>query len=783
MHEPSAEVLHPPQGGAGRDRESILDAVAELRTHLFIADADGRALYANPHAIDSSLNRRAHPRPSTMEDFLSLPAEARRQLEAFRRDALEHGFSQGAVYLKSDGSSQRLRFLMQPFRNGGRPLLLVLLQQDEDLALDDVLSRFRPKETILDSLEEGVIGVDNAGQVIFANESARSLIGGAYEQLIGQDVGTFWQDKAAISAPKPREPGRGRSSFTTSLEGQIRTRTGAEVPVRYRLRQLRGELENEGVVLSFLDQSIIHRTRRELHAEERLLRAVLSNAPIILFSLDEKGVYKVSEGKGLTDLGLRPGEVVGRSVFEVHPGQESVLAELTRALNGQAVSFDAAFHSRFYRTNVFPHFDSSRRVLELTGVSVDITDLRLTEQALVLSEEHLRFALEGANEGMWDRNTSTGEAVFSRRFLGMLGYEPEDLPATFRSWQQLIHPDDREEAVRSILVRAASAAGQLSLEYRAVARDGSTRWIQTKGKPAQVDANGAPVRVVGTNAALTGRKLSEQRLAASEHRFRSYVEQSPRGIFVFDQRGTLVDGNEAAFALVGYAAAELLGGSLIDLLADEPREGVPGSLREALRAGSAAREIRVLTKDGAVRWVSLSMGRIHDDEYLAYVVDITRRFGLPEEQLPHIRRGALLPDIGKMAIPDLVLLKPGPLDEEEWTVMRRHPELGRSFLEQTPYLRPCIDIPYGHHERWDGGGYPRGLKGEEIPLAARLFSVVDCFDAVTSDRSYRLGWPAERARDYIREQAGTAFDPNVVEVFLSRQANRATGRSLVAAFR
>jgi len=146
-------------------------------------------------------------------------------------------------------------------------------------------------------------------------------------------------------------------------------------------------------------------------------------------------------------------------------------------------------------------------------------------------------------------------------------------------------------------------------------------------------------------------------------------------------------------------------------------------------------------------------------------VELGRALGMGEDSLVHVRRGALLHDIGKLAIPDAILLKPGPLSEEEWRVMRRHPAYAQQLLEPIPYLRPALDIPYYHHEHWDGSGYPQGLKGEQIPLAARIFCVVDVWDAVTSDRVYRPAWPLERARQYIRDNAGVQFDPQVVEEF------------------
>ncbi len=139
---------------------------------------------------------------------------------------------------------------------------------------------------------------------------------------------------------------------------------------------------------------------------------------------------------------------------------------------------------------------------------------------------------------------------------------------------------------------------------------------------------------------------------------------------------------------------------------------------------------------------------------------------LSDDDLLHIRRGALLHDVGKMGIPDSILLKPGPLDEDEWATMRLHPEYAKQMLLPLSYLRPAISIPYSHHEKWDGSGYPQGLKGEAIPIGARMFAIIDVWDALNSDRPYRKAWSKDRIIDHMREGSGTHFDPKVLEVFL-----------------
>ena len=140
--------------------------------------------------------------------------------------------------------------------------------------------------------------------------------------------------------------------------------------------------------------------------------------------------------------------------------------------------------------------------------------------------------------------------------------------------------------------------------------------------------------------------------------------------------------------------------------------------------------------------------------------------GMNDAQLAHVRRGSLLHDIGKMGVPDTILLKPGKLTDEEWAAMRKHPGYAHDLLSPIIYLRHALDIPYCHHERWDGNGYPNGLKGDQIPLAARLFAVVDVWDALRSDRPYRKGWPEEKVIEHIKAGSGSHFDPDAVELFL-----------------
>ncbi|MFA5063872.1 MAG: HD domain-containing phosphohydrolase [Dehalococcoidia bacterium] len=195
-------------------------------------------------------------------------------------------------------------------------------------------------------------------------------------------------------------------------------------------------------------------------------------------------------------------------------------------------------------------------------------------------------------------------------------------------------------------------------------------------------------------------------------------------------------------------------------------------LLNALKSERASAAELVKTYDATLEgWAhALELRDIETSGHCHRVGEITKRLArethLANGELVDLHRGALLHDIGKMGIPDSILLKPGKLTADEFKQMQEHTTYAYDLLAHIPYLLKALDIPYCHHEKWDGSGYPRGLKGTDIPLSARIFSVVDVYDALISDRPYRPAWPEEKALDYIKERSGTEFDPAVVAAFI-----------------
>ena len=205
--------------------------------------------------------------------------------------------------------------------------------------------------------------------------------------------------------------------------------------------------------------------------------------------------------------------------------------------------------------------------------------------------------------------------------------------------------------------------------------------------------------------------------------------------------------------LAGQAAIAIDNSQLFDNLQRSNQE-IRQAYDTTLEGWARALELRDRETEGHTRRVTVLTMRL------------ARYMKVNDDEIVNMYRGVLLHDIGKMGVPDQILRKTGPLTDYEWVEMRRHPQYAFDLLSPIPYLRPALDIPYCHHEHWDGSGYPRGLKGEQIPLAARIFSIIDIWDALLSDRPYRNAWPEGKVIAYIKEISGTILDPNVVAAFL-----------------
>jgi PAS domain S-box-containing protein len=372
--------------------------------------------------------------------------------------------------------------------------------------------------------------------------------------------------------------------------------------------------------------------------------------------------------------------------------------------------------------------------------------------------------------------------------------------------QVALHPE-QNTSHRELTIAGSSAAKTIDLRI--------TRLTNPQG-----DFSGYLIILRDISDQKMARAVVEENLRESREKYRALFSNSGDAIFVLEN-ATIVDCNTSALRLFGARREELLGrrpeelspemqangetsaqlaarliaealheghcrfewthrrmdGQLFEteiILDAAATQGAPilqATIRDMTIHKKAEEEVKQAYEATLEGWAqALELRELetahHSDRVVHLTLAVARKMGIKEADCIPIRQGARLHDIGKMGIPDSILLKNGPLDDNERVIMSQHPVYAYNLLSKIPYLREALEIPYAHHERWDGSGYPRGLKGNEIPLSARIFMVVDVWDALTSDRPYRQAWMVEAACNYLRENAGKLFDEQVVGEFL-----------------
>jgi PAS domain S-box-containing protein/putative nucleotidyltransferase with HDIG domain len=452
-------------------------------------------------------------------------------------------------------------------------------------------------------------------------------------------------------------------------------------------------------------------------------------------------------------------------------------------------------------------------------LQAEISERISKEKALQQSEEKYRYLAENLKDVIWTADLEGNLTYISPAIEELIGFTPEEVMAMPIS-DYVVQEDYvamlallAEELAKSPAERKRSASIQAryrTRDNRLVYIEQSTSWI--------LDEQGNTVGLQGTTRDITARKQLEDQIIESRRMYRSVVDTQQEMVARCLPDTTLTFVNDAYCRTFGKSRQELLGQKFLDFTPPELHDETIELIRSLTPDNpSVMHEHFVLAGDGSIRWqewseqafftetgeikelqgvgrditervqaeknmlqaydatiegwaYALDLKDVDTEDHSKRVTDTTlsiaRIMNIKDEDLAHVRRGALLHDIGKMGIPDSILLKPGKLDDDEWTIMKKHPVYAYEMLVSIDYLKPALDIPYCHHEKWDGTGYPRGLKGKAIPLAARIFAVADVYDALTSDRPYRKAWSKENTLSHIREESGKHFDPEVVKVFL-----------------
>jgi PAS domain S-box-containing protein len=478
---------------------------------------------------------------------------------------------------------------------------------------------------------------------------------------------------------------------------------------------------------------------RALRESEERLRAVVNSAPLILFAFDAEGVFTLFEGQALEAVGQKQGEAVGHSIFQRYADRPDIVREARRALEGEAGRSHFVFPNVELDVRYTPVKDERGQVTSIIGVATDISER-------IRIEQELRDARQDLEKRVQERTTDL-EVVNDYLYYEVI--EREEAEDALRE----------SEARFRTIAEATPVAVTITREADGTFLFANAHFRRIVGLP--------PSTAVSDQTAMDylAERTDRDRLLetlASQDTIRNYETRLRRGdgtmIWVSGSfRRMLMGGERVVFAAYDDVSERKLAEQAL-LLAEENLLRSHGELTAAydatIEGWSHALDLRDHETEGHARRVTEATLRL------------ARIMQVDESEMVHLRRGALLHDIGKMGIPDEILLKPGPLTQSEWSVMRRHPQYAYDMLSPIKFLRPALDIPWCHHERWNGSGYPHGLAGEDIPLPARIFSVVDVWDALRSDRPYRQGWDADRVRNHISDLSGQHFDPHVVDTFL-----------------
>jgi len=605
-------------------------------------------------------------------------------------------------------------------------------------------ARFREMAELL---PEMLFEVNNERKITYANRAAA--------QNFGYSTVEFDQELSIDELVAPDEAGLLRLAFGQVAEGEplmhqiyrFTQRGGGTFPGELSLSAIR---DCDGDLSGF--RCVVRDLTDRMRAEENLRRSfqLFTQGPVVVFRVQASGKEMVEfVSQNVTQFGYRPGDFRSRSDFFHQVVYPADVIRVQQESDGQ-ISAGANFFEQEYRVSCAN--GEVRWVYDFTSVSrdpygtptyldwyiLDITERKHAEERISAQIQRL-----GALQMIDASITANADLTFTLQIL-------------ITRLIELLNVD------AALVLRFSNKSKMLEYAFG----DGFRIEVPTKirlrigesyaGKVAETRQM---VRVVSSPAGLAAQLKTPSLLKED---FVTYyglpliAKGEVRGVLEIFHRSRLEHDREwmdFLETLAGQAAIAIHNAELLETL-QRSNDELKKAYKETIMGWARALELRDKeTENHSKRVVELTMR-------------LARKVNFPESEMENVWVGTLLHDIGKMAIPDRILQKDRSLDENEWETMREHPLLAMRMLTAIDYVKPAIEIPLYHHERWDGSGYPYGLKGDQIPLSARIFAVVDVWDALSYDRPYRKAWTQEMVRDYLRAQAGKHFDPDLVEPFL-----------------
>jgi PAS domain S-box-containing protein/putative nucleotidyltransferase with HDIG domain len=607
----------------------------------------------------------------------------------------------------------------------------------------------RRHREILDNIKLVAIMLDTAGKLIYCNKFFLELTGWKRDEVIGKD----WFKKFL---PIDVRAEVSRLFFSQEIpphyENEILTRSGEKRLITWN-NAFQKNAQGSLFSVTSIGEDITERKRAEMEAAR--LAAVVEQVAegVVITDLNKQILYANPFIETLT--GFNRSELLGENYQALQEGEsnpkflEEIWASLEngKTWQGTLVSTRKDGHLFHEETTLFPIKDASGQVINYASIGRDITDRVIAEEQIQLQLRRLAalrtidLAISSSLDLRVVLNVLLDQIVtqLDADAAALLLLNPHTQTLEFGGGRGF-----RRSAIQqSYLQLGQGLAGQVASERRVISVP-----------------NFHQIQDIYTRAPLiTGEDFQ------AYHAVPLVAKGQVKGVLEIYNRLPFAPEQEWLDYLDTLAGQAAIAIDNATLLADLQR-----SNEELVQA-------YVTTLEGWVKTLGLRDDETedHTQRVTTMTLRLASALGVNDLELIHIRRGALLHDIGKMAVPDHILLKDGPLDENEWEIMKKHPVDAFELLAPITYLRPALDIPYCHHEKWDGSGYPRGLKGEDIPLAARLFAVADVWDALRSDRPYRKAWSKDKAVAYLRQHAGSHFDPRVLKVFFDSGINHSNG--------